>query len=366
MLIFDKSVNSILNRLIFEENEENTDQSETDQTETPESTEDNKTIQSSEEKALADIEDKYQKEGNSFLAQSEARYNSGEEYVNKFIEDAKKLLSYFSNPDKKENVNESELKDDLVKIKDYAVSKGKDFLNYMSPAQEKLADMTVNNIDRISEYALGKKFAKDLNDNLSESFLYKAAAIFLDPTGIMSWPYLKKATEEYEKHKGTEDEAIYQLNLLAAQISVIPNFAFKPIFGILTLPFRLAFGGGAKIAEKVFGVTGTRKVAQGLAKWIKKVLPFKNPRSVKLADRAVRKGLLPKIIKPVKAGLEVIKKNPIKAATVVSSGNIPQAAENVKKTLENWREKGSKNQSTPRVSNLGKFRDWSSLSTQSF
>jgi hypothetical protein len=272
----------------------------------------------------------------------------------------------FLNLNNKEKVNESALKDDLVRIKDYAVSKGKDFLNYMSPAQEKLADMTVNNIDKISEYALGKKFAKDLNDNLSESFLYKAAAIFLDPTGIMSWPYLKKATDEFEKHKGTEDEAIYQLNLLAAQISVIPNFAFKPIFGILTLPFRLAFGGGAKIAEKVFGVTGTRKVAQGLANWIKKILPFK-PRTAKLTDRVIPKiGLLPKIIKPVKAGLEVIKKNPVKAAVVASSGDIPKTAEDIEKTLEKWREEGSKIQSTPRVSNLGKFRDWSSISTQSF
>ena len=359
MLKFDKTVNSILNRLIFEQNEENIDQPEA-----PESTEDNKTIQSSEEKALADIVEKYEKEGSSFLAESQARYNSGEEYVNKFIENAKKMLSSLSKG--KENVNESALKDDLLRFKDYAVEKGKKVLNYIEPAQEKLADIAVNNMDKIAEYALGKKFANDLNHNLSETFLYKAAAIFLDPTGIMSWPYLKKATEEYEKHKGTEDEAIYQLNLLAAQISVIPNFAFKPIFGILTLPFRLAFGGGARIAEKIFGVTGTRKVAKGLANWIKKILPFK-PRTVKLADRAVvsRRGLLPKIIKPVKAGLEAIKKNPIKTATVLASGDIPKTTKDLMAKWDKLGAEALRNQkSTP--STLGRFPSFNSLSTQRF
>jgi hypothetical protein len=81
----------------------------------------------------------------------------------------------------------------------------------------------------------------------------------------------------------------------------------------------------------------------------------------------VRVKLLPKIItKPAKFALDKIKKNPVKAVVVASSGDIPKTAENIKKTLENWREQGSKIQSTPRVSNLGKFRDWSSLSTQSF
>ena len=48
-------------------------------------------------------------------------------------------------------------------------------------------------------------------------------------------------------------ETIYQLNLLAAQLAVVPTFAFKPIFGILTLPLRLLTCSGAKVMEKLFG-----------------------------------------------------------------------------------------------------------------
>jgi hypothetical protein len=345
MLKFDKTVNLLLNRLVFEQDETNIDQENTE--ETPEETD---AIQTSEEKQLAAIEDKYEKEGNSFLSESEARYKSGEEYVNHFIENAQKRLSSFTNS--RENVSESALTDDLVKFKDYAASKGKKFLDAISPAQEKLADMTVNNIGKISDYALGREFSKYLNDNLSESFLYKAVAIFLDPTGIMSWPYLKKATDEYEKHKGTEDEAIYQLNLLAAQISVIPNFAFKPIFGILSLPFRLAFGGGAKIAEKIFGVTGTRKVARGLSNWLKKLLPF-IPRAATLADRVVSN--VPKV---VKGALSTIPKV-VKGAPIIASGNIP-------KFLEDLQSRGEKVAKTAgsKVGTLGRFPRFGEISTQ--
>ena len=363
---FDNTVNLLLNRLVFEQDETNIDQENTE--ETPEETnaiqtsEEIDTPQTPEEKQLAAIEDKYEKEGNSFLSESEARYKSGEEYVNHFIENAQKRLSSFTNS--RENVSESALTDDLVKFKDYAASKGKNFLDAISPAQEKLADMAVNNIGKISDYALGREFSKYLNDNLSESFLYKAVAIFLDPTGIMSWPYLKKATDEYEKHKGTEDEAIYQLNLLAAQISVIPNFAFKPIFGILSLPFRLAFGGGAKIAEKIFGVAGTRKVARGLSNWLKKLLPFK-PRTAKLADRAVTKsGKLSKLGKSVpkissKFGVGKLIPKVVKGVPVMASGNIP-------KFLEDLQSRGEKVAKTSgsKVGTLGRFSRFGEISTQ--
>lgn len=368
MLKFDKTVNLFLNRLVFEQDDTNIDQETPEETETIQTSEEIETPQTPEEKQLAAIEDKYEKEGNSFLSESEARYKSGEEYVNHFIENAQKRLSSFTNS--RENVSESALTDDLVKFKDYAASKGKKFLDAISPAQEKLADMTVNNIGKISDYALGRKFSKYLNDNLSESFLYKAVAIFLDPTGIMSWPYLKKATDEYEKHKGTEDEAIYQLNLLAAQISVIPNFAFKPIFGILSLPFRLAFGGGAKIAEKIFGVTGTRQVARGLSNWLKKLLPFK-PRSAKLADRAVTKStklsklsklskLAPKLPKVGTLGkLGKLATKTIKGVPVMASGNIP-------KFLDDLQSRGERVAKTAgsKVGTLGRFPRFGEISTQ--
>lgn len=335
---FDKTVNLLLNRLVFEQDETNIDQENTEQT-----SEETEASQTPEEKQLADIEEKYERQNNFFLTESKLKYESGEEYVNRFILNSTKI----------KNINESAFMDDLSKIKDYLVAMGRKFLDNISPAQENLADLTVKNIDKISDYTFGREFSNYLNNNLSESFLYKAVAIFLDPTGIMSWPYLKKATDEYEKHKGTEDEAIYQLNLLAAQISVIPNFAFKPIFGILTLPFRIAFGGGAKIAEKVFGVAGTRKVARGLSNWISRLLPFK-ARAAKLADK-----ILPKAVKGVGKG--VIKTVPkvVKGVPVIASGNIP-------KFLEDLQSRGEKVAKTSgsKVGTLGRFPRFGEISTQ--
>lgn len=396
MLKFDKTVNSILNRLIFEQDERNTSE--------------DKNI----ENAIAEIERKYKEEGGSFQAESEEKFNSGQEYVNSFIQEIQKLPSVngATNDNAKveketndTNVNESSFTTDISNAYDYVKNKGKQALDYVLPAiskpQEFLADLAVENMDKVSEYVLGKDFAKELNDNISENLLYKAVAIFFDPTGVLSWPYLKKATDLYEQHKGTEDEEIYQLNLLAAQISVIPSFAFKPIFGILTLPFRILFGSGAKIAEKVFGAVGVRKVARGLANWIKKPLAF-NPRVARVSDRLRRaegqatrlgkaasraeasalkgiikrspkveasllsKGVSGKVLAAAKGAVKKVAQNPIKSATVASSGDIPQAAENIKKTLEAWREKGSKMQSTPRASTLGQFPSFNSLSTQSF
>jgi hypothetical protein len=378
---FDKTVNLLLNRLVFEQDENNLDQEnqkqeESDFLQTPEETESNQTPEenqlpeSEEEKKLTNIEKKYENEGNAYLIDSERKYNSGEEYVDNFLGKTKQILTSFSDSEKGQ-VSESALMDDLKKFKDYAVSGGKKFLSAISSSQEKLADLTVNNMDKIANYAVGKEFAVQINNELSESFLYKAVAIFLDPTGIMSWPYLKKATDAYDAHKGTEDEAIYQLNLLAAQISVIPNFAFKPIFGILTLPFRIAFGGGAKIAEKIFGVAGTRKVARGLSNWMKKILPFK-PRSAKLADRAAKSSKLgskstklskftpklPKIGQLVpKLGKYVPKV--VKGVPVMASGNIP-------KFLEDLQSRGEKVAKTSgsKVGTLGRFPRFGEISTQ--
>jgi hypothetical protein len=231
----------------------------------------------------------------------------------------------------------------------------------------------VEKMDSILNYVLGEKFAKDLNDNVSESFLYKVVAIFFDPTGVLSWPYLKDATEAYEKNKNTEDAEIYQLNLLAAQLSVIPTFAFKPIIGILTLPIKLLFGAGAKVAEKIFGAVGAKNIARGIARWTTKKLPFR-ARPVKLSERILKgertaaakaakaaKGgkLLPKVSKLVTGPVKALAKNPFKTATVISSGNIPD-------TIKKWQEAGKDYVGKPlqKQRTLGSFPSFGEISTQ--
>ena len=369
---FDNTINNILNRLVFEQDETNTVEAPTDETDTAtveDDTDQQETLDepaSKEDEMLDEIERKHQTSNSSYQAESKDKYLSGEEYVTKFFDTVKKVSPY------EVNVNESSLGDDLSSAWDWMKEKGKGALEYIQRDQESLANFTVGKMDSILNYALGEKFAKDLNDNVSESFLYKAVAIFFDPTGVLSWPYLKDATEAYEKNKNTEDAKIYQLNLLAAQLSVIPTFAFKPIIGILTLPIKLLFGTGAKIAEKIFGAVGAKKIARGVADWADKKIPFR-ARPAKLSERILRAekaaakaakatksgGLLSKVTKPVRVVGKGLVKNPAKTLTAISGGNIPD-------TIKKWQEAGKGDVGKPiqRERTLGSFPSFGDISTQ--
>ena len=362
---FDNTINNILNRLVFEQNETpteevdaNTEETDVDQQETQSEP------VSKEDVILDEIERRLLIHNDSYQAESKDKYLSGEEYVTKFIDGVKKMSPY--------EVNESSLGDDLSSAWDWMKEKGKGALEYIQPGQESLANFTVEKMDSILNYVIGEKFTKDLNDNVSESFLYKAVAIFFDPTGVLSWPYLKDATEAYEKNKNTEDAKIYQLNLLAAQLSVIPTFAFKPIIGILTLPIKLLFGTGAKIAEKIFGAVGAKKIARGVADWADKKIPFR-ARPAKLSERILRAekaaakaakatksgGLLSKVTKPVRVVGKGLVKNPAKTLTAISGGNIPD-------TIKKWQEAGKGDVGKPiqRERTLGSFPSFGDISTQ--
>ena len=369
---FDNTINNILNRLVFEQDETSTVETPTDETDvnTSETDVDQQEAPvepaSKEDAMLDEIERRLLIHNASYQAESKDKYLSGEEYVTKFIDGVKKMSPY--------EVNESSLGDDLSSAWDWMKEKGKKALEYIQPGQESLANFTVEKMDSILNYVLGEKFAKDLNDNVSESFLYKAVAIFFDPTGVLSWPYLKDATDAYEKNKDTEDAEIYQLNLLAAQLSVIPTFVFKPIIGILTLPIKLLFGTGAKVAEKIFGALGAKKIARGIAKWTTKKLPFR-ARPAKLSDRILLKAekaaaakaskaakagkLLPKVSKLVTGPIKGLVKNPFRTATVISSGNIPD-------TIKKWQEAGKGDVGKPlqRQRTLGSFPSFGEISTQ--
>ena len=80
--------------------------------------------------------------------------------------------------------------------------------------------------------------------------------------------YIRRSYKSKSYYSNKIFETIYQLNLLAAQLAVVPTFAFKPIFGILTLPLRLLTGAGAKVMEKLFGALGATKISRGIANWI--------------------------------------------------------------------------------------------------
>jgi hypothetical protein len=384
MLRFDRAVNNILNRLIFEQDESVEIEKE-----------DDKPL-SKEDAIIADIQRKNDEGNAAFFAQAKEKFNSGGEYVDKFIRQVEKL-----SPNIK--VNESTFSDKISKGWDYAKEKGNELLVKMAPTQDRLADHVVEKMDNILTYVIGVEFTKKLNDEISENFLYKVVAIFFDPTGVLSWPYLRDATEAYEKHKGTEYETIYQLNLLAAQLAVVPTFAFKPIFGILTLPLRLLTGSGAKVMEKLFGVLGATKISTGIANWIRRKLPFR-PRNARLTERPPKiskaskaskaEKIIPKAVKAEKLIPKVVKaekiitkapkagifgktvigavklpgklagkalKNPFKTATILGSGDIPKTLEDLKKSGEDLNKETLKRiEKNP----LGRFSRFGEISTQ--
>ena len=392
MLRFDKTVNGILNRLIFEQDEVVTN--------TPDDV---------VEQAVSSIEKRIQSQGDTYKSESEQYFNSGGEYVQRFIDEVNKLQTISDqlrnpSPDKPEAnaVNESTLTDYAGEAWELAKKGGQKIADTVLPLikdpQEFLANLAVENMGKLARAVIGDDAVNMINDSVSENLIYKSVAIFLDPTGILSWPYLAKATTAYEQSIGTEDEEIYQLNLLAAQISVIPGLRLP--LGILTLPFKIVFGAGAKVSAKIFGVVGARRVARGLANWIKKPLRT-NARVVRGSDRLARaeKGALGKASK--KTASNAIKRLPktiikdeaalakakssatskmlgaaktaakttaaaakagavaAKTATIISSGNIPQ-------TIKDWQKKGEdlmKTQSN-KPSTLGRFSQFADISTQ--
>ena len=358
MLRFDRAVNHILNHLIFEQDESVEIEKEDDRP------------LNKEDAIIADIQRKYDKRDAAFLAQAQEKFNSGGKYVDAFIQEVQKI-----SPNIK--VNESAFSDKLLKAADLAKEKAKELLVKMAPAQDRLANYVVEKMDSILTNVIGVEFTKKLNDEISEGFLYKVVAIFLDPTGVLSWPYLRDATEAYEKHKGTEDQAIYQLNLLAAQLAVVPTFAFKPIFGILTLPLRLLTGAGAKVMEKIFGVLGATKISRGIANWIQRKLPFR-ARSPRFSEKPVKVLKAEKIVPEVpKAGIfkkiiiggvklpgKIIGKgvkHPLKTATILGSGDIPKTLEDLKKSGEELNKQTLKRiEGNP----LGRFSRFAEISTQ--
>lgn len=368
---FDETINSILNDMIIKENAGDVQYPEN-------------IVNISFENLKKTLNEK----GDTYRIECQRRYESGDEYVQNFLNQIKHLgklnESFADNASEAWNLTKTKAKE----IKDFVLPK-------IANTQEFLADLAVENVGGLANNFLGEDVVKEI-DSLSDSFLYKVAAIFLDPTGVMSWPYLARANELYEKHKGTEDEDIYQLNLLAAQFSVIPGLRIP--LGILTLPFKLLFGAGGAVASKIFGVVGARRVARGLSSVIKK--PFvRNPNIgkftntlnsakkgslstvskskgigaiknlTKTASLANKTGASEKVIdilkKGSKAAVETGKKGAgilgkgAKVATVAAAGDIP-------KTLEDLQSRGEKFGKTigSKVGTLGRFPRFGEISTQ--
>lgn len=377
MYFFDKAVNNILEKLLIEDVDPQLRNAENIVNST-----------------ISEIKKRVNADRDSFFKECEGRLKIGEDLANQLVNNLKEIS-------KSTNVQES-FADVASNAWDTLKQGGSELWSKIAPeiqdTQEYLANLAVENIGEIVRKTIGDEYVDEIKNQLSENMVYKIIAI-LEPTGVMSWPYLAEAKKQYEAHIGTEEEGIYQLNLLAAQIAVIPGVRLP--LSILTLPVRLLVGIPSRILGKIFGITGLRNIGIALAGKIK--LPFsassgmqkganaleKAPAKTKLADisktpasnaikklpkgavkaeTAVTKKASEKVIDAAKkttktaaSGLQKGAKavpTAAKTATVIGSGNIPQ-------TLKDWEKLGERG-NTPKSGTLGNFGQFGRLSTQSF
>jgi hypothetical protein len=317
---FDKSVNILLENLIFEQ-----DQNEIDPSQVIKQT-------------VSEIEKRDREDRKSYMGESEAKYNSSQG----FEEEVKKYIK---------GLSEDQLSEETGFEKAWGAAKeaGSAAWDWVKKTLgPKLSEIGDAAADKIGEYAtdfIGKEYVEDIQNNMSESVWYKIAAV-LEPTGVMSWPYYRKALDLYEQNKGTADEDIYFLNLLAAQISVIPGVRVP--LGILTAPFKL--------------LTGAIRLPFSIPRRIASFVRGSISRSPSASKAAAKLPILQRFFKATTSIAKPVAKiiPPIaRGSTVVSSGDIPQ-------TWKDWSEAGKKSleDAKPAERTLGKFPSFGQLSTQ--
>ena len=348
---FDKTVNSILNRLIFEqiENEPSGDE-----------------IQKAE-KAMDDfrqsIKNEYEKNPEQFLKNADNGINAFNYVVDGLVQN----LSNIENKIKTEVVTEEAgadwMNDITSKVSDYVTQFSKTAGGYINGSFEKVldfaTDQAVEKMPSIIRYVIGDNNYNALKtevDAMDDGFWYKAIAIF-EPTGIMSWPYLNEAKKLYEEHLGQQDEDIYTLNLLAAAVAVIPGVkAFK----IFSVPFKIL-----RPLTKIFGGARAATIASSVARELKLALNIeqKGQKAFGIASKTGRLGewvtsFFGKIFKPVKA-VAKLAASAAKAGTIASGGDIP-------KMVDDWIKKGAAMTSqVPQQKTFTRIPSFQRISTQS-
>ena len=362
---FDNTINALLENLIFEQDQTEEIDPEPIVTKTQE-----------------EISNKLKTDPEQYETESLQKYSSDGGIYDQIADYVNSISKSFSKEEiesLKEEVEETGLQKTWGAIKDVAGKVGAAAQEYLGPTLAEVGDAVA---DKIGEYVtsfIGKEYVDDVQNNLSEKMWYKIAAVF-EPTGVMSWPYYRNALDLYEKNKGTEDEDIYFLNLLAAQISVIPGVRLP--LGILTFPFKLITkpftilgGRSTKIARETASllrgsISKNKEVLKATGKLgtvAKKGIVGKGAQTVKNATKTVVQKAKEAIKPTSKAIASAAKKAAkgtaagAKAATIIASGDIPQ-------TWKDWTEQGKKDleKVKPMQGTLGKFPSFSGLSTQRF
>ena len=345
---FDNTANSLLNRLIFE------------QTANEPTDDDVKEAQAAIDEVRKEVEEKFKTNRDELISLAEQRVNSDEEIADRFLNFFKEGYEKFKNLPEQTNVTEQaeapttwadSIMNKLVKAGSYAGS-------YIGGAFEAgldyITDKAVENMPWLMSHLIGKDTYDTIRaevENLEDRTFYKIFA-FIDPTGVLSWPYLENAKKLYEEKLGTDEEDIYTLNLLGAALAVIPGLRY---IGYLTLPFRLI----ARLSP-FMNATRASLIARAMAKELKGPLGLtdKVSKAQNVLSKSGRVGnmtakvlnSLGKITRPISTIA--------KGLTVAAAGDIPDM-------VKGWMKKGKEmTDKVPQQQTLGQMPSWNRLSTQ--
>jgi hypothetical protein len=340
---FDSTINKLLENLIFEQ--------------------DSSEVQKAYdiiEKARAEVKSRFDSDPEKFQANADAQIKSYDGFVDAFVEYVKNVknetIKEIQSKPLKEQSGDT-LQDIASTAKEYAVKGAKAVGGAIGGVFEKGLDFTtdklVENVPSIVRGIMGSDTYDKVRNEIAEvddSLLYKALA-FIDPTGVLSWPYLNKARELYEKNLGTEDEDIYTFNLLAATAAVIPGVSAFKIFAV---PFKILISPIAKL----FGGMRAKVIARSVTNELKTTFGL----GTKLAKATTIGGKIGNFAKTVAKPIKPIAKlaaSAGKAGTIIAAGDIPE-------TWKNWGKDIDIDKIKTPERTLGKFPSFNQISTQSF
>jgi hypothetical protein len=342
---FDSTVNSILENLIFEQDDTSEIQKAYDII----------------EKTREEIKNRFDSNPEEFEANANAQIKSYDGFVDAFVDYVTNLKdnaikAIQTSAPLKEQSGDA-LQDITAKVKDYVAQGAKAAGGMIGGAFEKGLDFTtdqiVENVPSIVRGLMGSDNYEQVRNEIEkvdDSLLYKALA-FIDPTGVLSWPYLEKARELYEKNLGTEDEDIYTLNLLAATAAVIPGVSAFKIFAV---PFKILISPIAKL----FGGMRAKVIARSVTNELKTTFGL----GTKLAKATTIGGKIGNFAKTVAKPIKPVAKlaaSAGKAGTIIAAGDIPE-------TWKNWGKNIDLDKIKPPERTLGKFPRFGEISTQAF
>jgi hypothetical protein len=319
---FDNTVNTLLNRFLFE------------QTSNEPTDDEIREAQEAIDEVRKEVQEKFQTNREELIKTAEERINSDNEVVDRFFDFFKSNYDEFKKLPKTENLTEeAEPPGWTDSIMNYATKAAKVAGSYIGGAFEDVLDYMTDKAVENTPWLMSHLIGKDTYDavraeveSLEDKTIYKIFA-FIDPTGVLSWPYLENAKTLYEQNLGTDEEDIYTLNLLGAALAVIPGLRY---IGFLTLPFRLLSRLSPFMNARRAGLIG-----QAIAKELKGPLGISNKFS-KAQNVLTKTGRVGTITGNVLRSLGKVTR-PIatisKALTVSAAGDIPAM-------VKGWMERG--------------------------